>query len=445
MISDKQGAMRNLVLIVCMLLFIAGCKKDGYDPEKYKPGIAKLTLVKGNNQSGQFGELLSDTIKLSFTSNKPDDHFKISVAYIQGNGIVESYGDYPFLGYYKDTAGTIILRWRMGCDNQQQKVRFYIHTDNPRNQLRFDGAPTDSITVSASAVKPSGWIRACGYGQANRFENKIITPDNSTLYLVNSGLFKSTDGGLNWYKVNGIPYSDEIVYAQFNSNDWLYVLTSKHGIFYTKDMLQWTAINNGILDMRYPTAFLVEDTALWANFDFDGTYRTTNNGEFWRKLVIFHSTGRVRFLRRHPSGTIVLVNDWNEMKASNNNGDTWDATSFTTNFPYHQIHDMAFSPQGVIYVGGGDATISEYDPATGNGSVHRYYEWNASSQHIDNITITPTDVYYLVNHTPSPGIYRKSNNWGKVDIGFNERINYYYLKNNGNFVIGSDKWLFYKD
>jgi hypothetical protein len=53
--------------------------------------------------------------------------------------------------------------------------------------------------------------------------------------------------------------------------------------------------------------------------------------------------------------------------------------------------------------------------------------------------------YQLVNDTPVPGIYSKNNSWNLLDIGFNNRISYYYLKDNNKYLIGSDGWVYYYD
>jgi len=442
-IRPKAIIMKHSILTAfIVLVFLTGCKKDDNGTSAGGPGTGRLTLLKGNNQSGIFGELLGDTIKINFASADPEDRFRITYALIQGNGMVEYPGDYQFNFFLADKPGTANLLWRMGCDFNTQKIRFYVYAYNPHKALNFSNTPSDSVTISASAVKPNGWCRACGYGKVDVYAPRIITPDNVNLYLINNGLFKSTDGGLNWYKVKGVPYSDELVNAQFNSNHWLYVLTRKHGIYYSKDMVQWTEINNGILDMRDPTGFLVEDTAMFVSFYFDGPYRTTDNGGFWRKLVVGGGSQRFQLFKRHPSGKLYLVDDWSDVKVSANNGDNW---SLVNGNGLPMIYDLAINQQGLIYIGADDATIIESDPATGAGSTHTYYQWNGSAQNINNITFSPTDVYYLVNFTPVPGIYSKNNNWGRIDIGFNDRIEYYYRKNNGNFLVVSKSWFYCKD
>jgi hypothetical protein len=438
---------RLLINGFCFLLLASACRKDKVDAHAGN-GSGKLSLLKGDNQSGLFGEMLKDSIVLKVTSMDPDDYFKVTVEMLQGNGRLERFTNVTRHTYILDTAGVIRFNWQMGCDNNVQKVKFYIYTDSTnsfnRNPNWFYKSPSDSLTITATAVKPDGWCRSCGYGVLDRPSFKIFSKDNSTHFLVNGGLFSSIDGGYNWYKVEGIPYSDDIADAQINSKNWMYILTKTHGIYFSTDLKQWTEINNGILNYSDPTSFLVEDTALFVSFYFDGPYRSTNNGQFWRKMLVHLGSQRFHRINRHPGGKLMLFDDWNDFKVSADNGDTWSPVYIEEKYKPFGVSDFVIDAAGSLYIGGGDATISILDPNTYQGEVHRHYEWNASSQTVNNITITADDVYYLVNHTPKPGIFAKSNNWSLIDIGFNKGvIGYYYLKQNKTFLVGSDGWLYY--
>ncbi|MEO8415927.1 MAG: hypothetical protein ABI472_19865 [Ginsengibacter sp.] len=431
----------NMFYAGFFLLLAVGCKKESDLPSTTN-GTGKLILVKGGNQSGVFGELLPDTIILKLTSSHASDHFSVTYSLLQGNGQVEQNGYSVNRPIQKDSAGTLAINWRMGCNNTVQKLRFYIYTDS--SNYYFYGVPSDSITITANAVKPNGWCRSCGYTTTDFLFSKVIA-DNDVLYLVDAGLLSSTDGGLNWYKINGIPYSDEIMNAQFNSNHWAYVLTKEHGIYFSKDMKQWEAINTGLLDMRDPTAFLVEDTALFVSFYFDGPYRTINNGNFWKKLIVGSGTQRVNYIRRHPDGRLMLFDDWQDFKISADNGDTWQPAPLSSKYVNYEVYDFKIATDGKLYIGSGNATLAILDPYTYEGEVHTYYQWNASLQIINNITITGNNVYYLVNYNPVPGIYAENNGWNLLNVGFNTPFNYYYLKQNGQFLIGSQGWLYYHD
>jgi hypothetical protein len=432
-----------LPFILLLTLCITGCKKDDAPASIINAG--KIDIVKGNNQSGVFGELLGDSVLLKVSSSNPADHFMITAVMEQGNGQVQLWNSsYTVLPIMLNAAGTVGLSWRMGCDNTLQKVKFYVYTNSIGYGIPTT-PPSDSIIVTASAVKPTGWCKACGYGNLSSYSAKIVSPGNNILYLVNGGLFSSADGGYNWYKVPGIPYAEELVDLQFNSQKWAYLLTKNHGIYYSKDMQQWTAINYGILDMRDPTTFYVEDTAMFVSFYFDGPYKTVNNGTFWKKMVTGGFSDRYTIFLRHPDGRIMLFDKWDDLKVSSNNGDTWSLVNLSYTYRSSGVTDFKVDALGQLYIASGDATISVIDANTYQGTAHRYYQWNGSSQYVNNITLAGNDVFYLVNHTPTPGIYSKNNNWGLLNIGFTGIIGYYFRKTDGNFLLSSGGWLHYKN
>jgi hypothetical protein len=440
----------NFCLLVAAMLLAVSCRKVNDLPAS-PHGTGKLTVLQGNNQSGVFGELLPDTIKLAVTSRHPSDHFWISYRYVQGNGQLMQNTYLLTYPMRKDSAGTLFLNWRMGCNSTTQQVRFYVYTDSLTNNYYDRGdyysAPSDSVTITATAVKPSGWCRSCGYpqtGVASLINNKINS-DNGKLYMVAQALFTSDDGGLNWYPISGIPYSDEVIDVQFNSMHWAYVLTQDHGLYFSKDMKQWEPINNGLLDMRQPTSFLVEDSAMFVSFYSDGPYRTTDNGNFWKKLVVGGISERFYYIRRHPDGRLMLFDEFSNFLVSADNGDTWKLVFIDYKYVNNQVFDFKIAPDGRLYIGAENSSLAIIDPNTYQGDVHSYPQYNSNEQTINNITITGDNVYYLVNYSSIPGIYSESNSWKWVDIGFNGRIDYYYLKENNKYLVDSDGWVYYHD
>jgi hypothetical protein len=100
-----------------------------------------------------------------------------------------------------------------------------------------------------------------------------------------------------------------------------------------------------------------------------------------------------------------------------------------------ELFDLNIDRNESIYLGGRDDTISVLDPLTYKGEVHRYYEYNGSSQEISNIQITNENVYYLVKGSPRSGVYSISNNWDLLNLGFSETIINYYLKSDNTFLL----------
>ena len=441
---NKAKKLFNVLLLLSFVTLLS-CERDDINPTK-PTTFGKLEIVRGDNQTGYFGELLSDSIIIKASSNNAHKSYLIKYERVQGNGSIER-GYYGYKnGFFIDETGILKIEWRLGCDYNIQKIKLILYVEETRNKygyINYYSEPSDSIIISASGIKPTGWVRSCGCEDLGAFFPKIVSFDESILYLVSRGFYSSIDNGLNWNKVEGVPDWENIVDAQFNSLGWLYLLTENNGVCYSKDLQNWEYINNGILDPRNPTSFLVEDSTLFVSFYFDGLYKTSDNGGFWKKMLIDGHERQFYHITRHPNGDIYLIDKWDNLWISKDYGKLWGKVDIEYKYVDAPIHDLEISKNGLIYIGADDATISEVNSTSYQGDIHSYYERNGSTQHVDNITIKHGDVFYLVKGSPKSGIYSKSNNWSLINVGFNKRINYFYLKSDNTFMILSSDGLYY--
>jgi hypothetical protein len=435
-------------ILPLMLLYNWSCTSPIEDIESKNNNNIKLTIVSGNNQSGQFGEILKDTIILKVTSKLPSKGYKITFECIQGNGkLIYNGGNNTIMA---DSLGEIRFFWRVGGDNAVQKVRFYVYADSIKSTYggyyydTFSKIPSDSITIVSTSDKPKGWGLSCGLDDnIDFFSSDFLSFDNETIYLVNRHLYYSTDGGVNWYKKNNIPGDPEISFARFDSKGWLYLATKNNGIMYSKNLNTWKTINTGILDYRDPTMFLVEDSTLFVSFYFDGPYRTTDNGRFWRKLIVGGDTQRCYFMKRHPDGRLFMFDNWTTFLMSENNGDNWKSVNINSNYTNSIVYDLQIDPNGTIYIGADDATFSAIDSHSFTGYYKYYYQWNSNSQSVERIKRFNNNIYYLVRSTPTPGIYSVNNNWNRIELGFTKPIYNYYLKSDNTFILISNAGCYY--
>jgi hypothetical protein len=273
----------------------------------------------------------------------------------------------------------------------------------------------------------------------------VTTFNNKTLYLVNRKLYASTDGGVNWDMVKGIPKSSEVVAAQFNSKGWMYVLTEADGILYSKDLKTWQAINNGIIDKRSPTGFMVKDDVMMVSFYFDGPYITTDNGGFWQKSLVSTNSQRFELFNKHADGSLYLFDDWGTLFRSKDTGKTWQSLQLDYGYYLYKPSGFAIGPDGNLYIGSDDAIIAQVSPLTLKGTAKRHYEWNGSSQLVANISFFLGDVFYLVRGSTKPGIYSLKNNWGRQELGFSKDIYSYYIKSDGKFLLINQDGVYYKN
>lgn len=430
------------ILAMITTLQLSSCEKDDIEPT-IASSYGKMEVLHGDNQLGYYGEFLSDSILIRASSDNIHRRYILKWEMILGNGNIErvDYGN----EYYVDSTGIFEMKWRLGCDSNIQSVKLTLYVDSIRNErgyTEFHTIPSDSLIISATGTKPIGWARSCGCEHFDPFTSKIISFDNNTIYLVNRGLYSSTDEGINWNKVDGIPAWESIVDARFNNFGWLYVLSLDSGICYTKDFMNWEFINNGILDYRNPTTFFVDDTTLFVSFYFDGPYRTSNNGEFWRKILVDNFGDRYYHINRHPNGDLYVFDKWGSLYHSANNGDNWNKIDLDYKYTNYEVEDFIIDSNGTLYIGAGDATISILSSNSYTGETYSFYEMNHSSQHVEDIQIINGIVYFTVNGNPTPGIY-SSQNWQRLELGFDDKIRNYHLKDDGTFLLISYDGLYY--
>ncbi|OCX52275.1 hypothetical protein BEL04_12420 [Mucilaginibacter sp. PPCGB 2223] len=421
-----------------------GCKKDN-NPGNSSASKGTLALKSGNSQSGVYGRDLTDSIivKVTPAAGLALNKYVIKFNMAQGNGQIENI----LSQFYNGTIGPdglVRIKWRLGCDNPSQKLVIYLYNSSLINLNTgvATAGPDDSVTVSATGTKPTGWARACGCGTPT-YNAKIATFDKKTLYMANNGLYSSADGGINWYKVTNAPNWSSITDVQFNSKGWMYILTNT-GVYYTQDQQNWIAINNGILYPGSPTMFMVTDNVLMVSFYSDGPYLSTNNGGFWQKLLVGYGSQRYYLAKQAPNGSIYLFNDWTNFLTSANNGQTWQLISTTGQTVNYAAYDLQIAPDSSIYIGSDNATIANFSPARNQWTYKSYYQYNASTQAVNNIQFYNNKVYFLVNTSPNAGVYNGTvNNYTKINTGFTATISYYFVKPDGTFILGSGDGFYY--
>lgn len=437
-------------LIFFVLVMLFGCNESD-EPLSIKNQYALLEIVSGNNQSGITGQLLEDSLILKVTPKNTTlkvDHFYVKAKMAKGNGDIIGSGYSN--NFVSNANGKIKLQWRLGCDQKDQLLTFYLYNfDSCSFNVNPPLActPIDSVTFSATSSTPSGWNRSCGISWVDRYNTKFRTQNNQ-LYAVNSGtLYKYIEGAETrwWDKIPGVPVTDIFDFG-FTSTGSVYLLTENHGVYYSSDFKIWTLQTNGILDPRYPLSILVEDSVVYVSFMFDGVYRMrTSAPNFWKKLLIDGKYNEeYKFLTRHPNGELYLIDKWGTYWVSENSGDSWDRVPLEYKYANYETEDLKIHPSGTIYIGSGDASLAILNPDTYTGELISYYQWNASYQIIDNIFFRDDGVYYLVSFTPNPGIYSSANGWQKVDIGFNESISTFAFDSRGEFIVAKYDGIYYK-
>lgn len=443
------SAKLRLFLYLFTSLIILSCGKEQTDPAPLPEKNNRLKIISGNNQEGTFSEKLPNKIILNVIpeQGKKATDYVIDYAMVEGNGNLLDASLFPGFPTVPNESGEFSINWILGCDRTSQTVRLQLYYAVDYYSGRTSAAfILESIEVKATGKKSTAtWAKACGLDIPQAHTAKIISPNGTTLYLADRKLYTSTDGGVSWAVVKGTPSWTELSGAAFNSKGWMYVFTRKQGVFVSKDMKNWEAINNGLIDYRDPTSYYVSDDLLMVSYYFDGPYISTDNGAFWKKLLVSNHSQRFHYFQRHHNGDLYLFDDWGDFFKSSDLGKTWQEQVLGYTYFISPVHDFAIGKDGYLYIGSNDATIAKLSAQTLQGTSRRYYEWNGYSQNVSQIQFYNNEVYYLVRSTPKAGVYSINNNWGPVNLNFTKTVYAYFIKPNGEFMLLSDDGLYYKN
>jgi photosystem II stability/assembly factor-like uncharacterized protein len=444
----------RFIVWLSILTIALACKHED-EPDPQPVMQAKLSIVKGDRQTGFFGEYLPDSLvlKVTPTGTIPAGNFRVSYQITQGNGYMEPINNgivYSNTYLQSDSKGMLKLRWNLGCNALQQKVVFYLYSnDCPAVDLQNNKClPIDSVSFAAAAKQPSGWSRACGVGSSFSFQPSFASHQNR-IYFVNGGVaYSSTDGGINW---NAFPAStpQDIRFLKCNSQGYLYALTENKGVFYSRDQgVSWTEINTGILDHRYPLALVVEDDNLFVSFYFDGLYRSKNNGAFWKKLLIegkYHE--EYQYITRVPNGDLFLFDKWSTLFKSSNNGDKWQRQSLNYRYSSGTKGEMAIDHAGHLVIGDEyNGYLAVLSPATLTGEVVSFYTPETHSTcTVRQITPYQDKLYFAVTGNLKPGVYfGNQGNYTYAHPGLETRVEAFHVKNDGSLLLVNSSGLYYE-
>jgi len=166
----------------------------------------------------------------------------------------------------------------------------------------------------------------------------------SSLFYWYAGLYKSTDNGETWNKIESLPFDIE-VYALFvNKDDYIFAGTRGQGVIYrsTDDGETWEVKSSGYISPHcWAMGQNKDGNVLVAGEAFYGrTFRSTDNGDSWTYTAPLSAISfAVDSINNIYCGT------FNGLYKSTDNGLTWEPTGLT-NVPVNAI--LIDSINGVI-------------------------------------------------------------------------------------------------
>jgi photosystem II stability/assembly factor-like uncharacterized protein len=260
------------------------------------------------------------------------------------------------------------------------------------------------------AATDSGIFRSTDYGlNWNKVVNGHPTEYVNSLYASNSGIvysaceggpvYRSTDYGLNWNRINPGLGNLSAYSVTVNSLGYIYIGSSGTGVYRSSDDgSSWQNINTGFqyTDVYINSLLTADSDVLIAGTGNEGLYRSTDSGNNWTQV---YPNQPVLYLGRNTLNNIIFACLTNGVLKSTDNGLTWNYYNNGLAFTY--VNGIAFN------------SLNESFAATYGGGVFKSTD-DGNFWTVQNSGLIPTNVWslattsngYLFAGSSTDGVYR---------------------------------------
>lgn len=190
---------------------------------------------------------------------------------------------------------------------------------------RLYAAGYGSLMVSADAGK--NWAALPGAFGTTRV-TALLGPDPVPSYMLaatENGLFRSTNSGKAWQKVDQIPLQRSVRYLARLDPSHVAAITPA-GLFLSGDGLIWHGVNP-LPENAEPYQLISTDAGLFAASS-SGLMRSNDSGQSWEVVLGGLQRGTVRAICKHPSRPGVLfAAQYGDVYESLDSGQSWTRVS----------------------------------------------------------------------------------------------------------------------
>ncbi len=281
------------------------------------------------------------------------------------------------------------------------------------------------LTVASGAANAQ-WAETTLPGIQGQAVRSICTVDSGLIVGTETGVFRSTDFGKLWMKINPDlppreydPYTWSIVRAGNN----LVVAFAEPNVYVSSDNGQtWTEA--GIQAGTRATPIAIAAQGNWVvggNPTFGNTYQSTDGGESWSKVGGLISVQAVAL-----SGSLGVVETDSALYVTTDRGSSWNKTG-SISFPEYMPGAIAIS---------GSVVLATWPDGTGPGSVITSFNggqsWSApfslDCSFVTSLVFAPKGSAggFVFAGTDS-GVFRSSNdgqNWSAANNGLGSKMVY---------------------
>ena len=280
--------------------------------------------------------------------------------------------------------------------------------------------PVDNSVAGATVV----WEQTSG-PSGGAVWSLAVSGTNLFVGTADSGLFRSTDQGTSWTKVN--PSLTNLGTGVWVLGTNLFTGTGGGVFLSTNNGTSWTAANTGLPSTNSVFALVVSGTNLFAGINGGGVFLSTNNGTSWTAVNTGLTT--LNIMNLAVSGTDLFAGtEGYGVFRSTNNGTSW--TSVSTGLPEWTGSLVPIKAISGLAVSGTNLFAGTFDAgvyrSTNNGT-----SWTAVNTGLTNVQVQTLAVSgaNLLAGTGN-GIFVSTNNgtsWTAANTGFTTAYGSYVL------------------
>jgi photosystem II stability/assembly factor-like uncharacterized protein len=240
------------------------------------------------------------------------------------------------------------------------------------------------------------------------------------------GVYKSTDGGLNWTAINNglANLNIRVLVLHPQGPTTIYAGTSTGGVFKSTDGGDsWSAANSGLanLNLRALAVNPQNPAIIFAATSTGGVFKSTNGGENWNEANsgLSNLNGRSLAIDIQSPATMFVGTQGGGIFKSTDSGESWKA--ILSGLSYKNFQTIALDPRSpeILYAG----TDSGAYKSTNSGR-----SWSAIVDGLDDINVLSFAVDPQISGvvyagTNSGGVYKSANYgelWSAVNAGIIE-------------------------
>jgi BNR/Asp-box repeat len=421
---------KYLFYISIVTLFVYSCKKNNVSPAA--SNSVQISLVSGNNQSGQIGNFLSDSIVVKVT-NQTGPLTGYTVQFI-GSGCND---DIP-VNISTKTDGTAVYHWALASDAGTQTL--WAVVINGKTRL-------DSISISANAGEYSNVRRsACTPPYVTNSIARLSTGRLLASFSGTTSVRYSDDNGASWHALTSFGSTHFTVLLATSPKDEILVTTGSEGLFYSKDAGNtWVNIS--------PPGFNKQDAIGGLTFTNSGNiifcgngydyYISTDKGATWTNAQSgFQSNTGYGYPAQLNNGDLYIASLSGILYKSVDGGKTW--TSLPSD-PNVRITGICTDSNGGFYKAWSSSSIaspsSTIAVSNDNGVSFKNLYVFTSTPYIDGLEILNGNVFFEQLASEIDGIITPTviSTFGTEEVPFAS----YTLTNGGRLVYAKFDGIYY--